>query len=151
MDTTKIFEFVNGHLWFAIKTANCYQDAQDVIQDVAIRIFDRAEWFASLPEREKKNYVMYSIKNRVIDLFRMRKRRYRYTDLFEDAAVTRPEVYAKLDLEDVIKKGNERPLIFDTLMLQAEGYKVKEIADAQGHNVNTVLGRCRYAREYLKR
>jgi RNA polymerase sigma-70 factor (ECF subfamily) len=47
------------------------EEAEDIIQDVALNLFDRADIMA--PIRDLSAYVYRSLKNRIVDYFRRKK------------------------------------------------------------------------------
>ena len=133
------------------------EDAEDVMQDVFLKVL-RNESFDQMQEIEKRKYVVWLIKNICIDRHRNRnlqKRKGVTIGLFYSNGMMvcgpkiDPEVYGKIELKEVLQKAKGNKMC-ESLMLYAAGYKNREISKITGKSINTILGRCRYAREYLK-
>lgn len=148
-DITLIYSFTA----YALKVSGDYQNAQDIIQDIFLRILNNPEKFESLSYDGKRNYIARAIVNQQKDRERMAvsKGKVKYHVPAEDSdAATLPDVYAKIELKDVLKKGLGHKH-FPLLMLSAEGYSSYEIAEAKNMPLNTVLGSFRYARNFLNK
>ncbi len=148
-DIKLIYSFTS----FATKISGNYQNAQDIIHDIFLRILKHAEKFESLDSSEKKNYIAVAVINHQKD----RERKYisrgkvkYHVPLEKSNAAIKPAVYAKLELEEIMKNAKENKH-FPILMMNMAGYKCYEIAREKNMSINTVLGRCRYARKFLKR
>lgn len=68
--------------WLIDDTAE--RDAEDVVQDVMLSLFDRADF--TVPIESLTAYIYQSLRNRVVDLLRKRKRRsISLSDVIRDA------------------------------------------------------------------
>ena len=148
-DTNMIYSFKS----YATKICNDSHNAEDLIQNIFLKILTNPEKFDSLQTHEKRQYVLMSIHNQVIDRHRILKAKGRvryYLPVEESQAAIKPDVYGKLALKEVMKKGKTYKH-FPTLMLQVYGYNSYEIADMTHTNLMTVLGRFRYTRTFLNK
>lgn len=131
-----------------------YQDAEDMIHDIFLKILNNLERFNSLNTSEKKQYVIKAIYNWHRDKHRRvtSKGRVKYHVPLEFAEIAgRPDVYSKMEWKEVLKKGhgNEN---FARLKLNLEGYSCYEIAKMKGvKSHNTILQNFHYARILLNK
>lgn len=124
-------------------------DAEDIIQEVALRLFSRSE--DALPINNIPGFVYHSIKNRIIDVMRTKKekdydasrlenewtayseRHFEHNELgFPDLLVNqlRPIVMSlKPDYRDII------------IAIDYEGYTYREIAEQTGISQGTLMSR----------
>lgn len=145
------YNYIFSFLGVAILRMKVREDAEDLLQDVAIKIWQCIEWFEALPEEEKRAIILTSIHNRHVDMKRRKKAIRRTPDFTFMDKVTEPDIFAKMELKDVLKKAQERPLICRSLLLWVEGYSLKEIYKIEKlKNINTAIGRCGYARKFLR-
>lgn len=156
--TSADYDMIKSFDGFALfKCGNKKEDAEDLMQDVFLRILCNKN-FDQMEETVKKKYVVWLIKNKSMDLHRsrnMQKRKGINISLFHQNGMmvcgpkTNPEAYAKIELKEVLQnaRGNK---MCESLMLLAAGYKNREIAKITGKGINTVLGRCRYGRKFLR-
>lgn len=154
------YDIVNSFSYIADKWFSVKEDAEDVMQEVFLSILKNYASFEKLSENGKKNYTVRSIHNRVIDLHRRRtsydepvhKEEIKYYMEFSNvrSLQTEPDVYAKMELDEVLEKGKGNRMC-DTLFMFAIGYKNNEIAQLKNQSLTTTLGQCRYARNFLRK
>jgi|ERR1035437_243071 DNA-directed RNA polymerase specialized sigma24 family protein len=139
-------EFIN----YAFRFTKSYYDAQDIIQDVALKLLIG---YDDKTQDELQKISKVAIKNRFIDLKRTSKVTYElfehYTspvESFEKRLLQKEKlnnVYKKLEL---MPRSNTK--VFN---LSVEGYTVFEIRDLFRENVNTILGKIFRVRNLLKK
>lgn len=125
-------------------------DAEDIIQDVALRIFSRPS--DALPIKNIGGFVYNAIKNRVIDILRTKKERIydeekveklwsEFTDMFYEDTNDRKyskELKNKLKIAITELKPGYRDII---LAVDFEGYTYKEISKETGIPPGTLMSR----------
>ena len=157
--TSHDYHMIKSFEGFALfKCGNKKEDAEDLIQDVFVRILCNKK-FDQMQEIEKRKYVVWLIKNESVDIHRdrnMQKRKGVNISLFyENGAMIcgpkiNPEIFARMELKEVLQKAKGDKFC-ESLLLLVEGYKNREISKITGKSINTILGRCRYARKYLRK
>lgn len=131
-----------------------YDDCDDMLQDIYLKILNNLSKFNSLTTAEKKNYAIRAIRNWGIDKNRrdVRKGRARYLveiDFVEKGIS--PDVYAKIELKEVMKKGHGNENCA-RLMLNMEGFNCYEIAKIKGvKSHKTILTNFYNARKFLNK
>lgn len=149
--TTEDTKLIYSCTDYAFKVSGDWNDAEDFIQNIFVRILTNPEKFESLNKVEKMQYVFQAIHNQVKDKHRraVSKGKVKYHIPIEDAnKAINPDVYAKMQLKEVMKKGQKNSH-FPLLMLHVNGYSCYEIAHEKNISVNTVVGKFRYARKFL--
>ncbi|MEL6973983.1 MAG: RNA polymerase sigma factor [Bacteroidota bacterium] len=125
------------------------RDAEDIVQDVALRVFSRAS--NDTPIQNVAGFVYHSIRNRIIDLMRAGKnttypednlemRWQEFVELFYSEADNR---YASV-LEEQLKTKIQalRPEYRDIIIaVDFEGYTYREIAEESGISQGTLMSR----------
>ncbi len=123
-------------------------DAEDIIQDVALKIFSRPT--DALPIKNIGGFVYGAIKNRIIDILRTKKQKINdekkledlwteFTEMFYSTVFEYPET-----LKNSLKKavGNLKPVYRDIIIaVDFEGYSYKEIAEETGISPGTLMSR----------
>lgn len=124
-------------------------DAEDIIQDVALRIFSRP--LDALPIQNIGGFVYNAIRNRIIDIMRMKKERVddeetleilwtEFANLFQDDF---QETYPE-QLREKLKKSiaELKPVYRDIIIaVDFEGYTYKEISRQTGIPPGTLMSR----------
>ncbi len=124
-------------------------DAEDIIQDVALRIFSRP--LDALPIHNIGGFVYNAIRNRIIDIMRVKKERVddertlerlwvEFAGLFYENV---PDFYSD-DLKEQLKSaiGELKPFYKDIIIaVDFEGYTYKEIAERTGIPPGTLMSR----------
>ena len=124
------------------------RDAEDIIQDVALKIFSRK---SVLPINNIGGFVYYSIKNKIIDIMRKGKKTTNidenlenqltgFADNFYDNSEQAYSDEMKAELKKAIfnLKPHYREIIF---AIDVEGYSYKEIAHETSIPIGTLMSR----------
>ncbi len=124
-------------------------DAEDIIQDVALRIFSRPP--ESLPITNIGGFVYHAIKNKIIDTMRTKKERVHneneleqlwteFASVFYEADTHNYSDQLKTRLENAIitLKPSYRDII---LAVDFEGYTYREISKETGISAGTLMSR----------
>ncbi|MEO0525695.1 MAG: RNA polymerase sigma factor [Bacteroidota bacterium] len=124
-------------------------DAEDIIQDVALRILSRPT--DALPINNMGGFVYNAIKNKIIDVMRTRKERIYdenaleklwtgFTEMFYDGNAEEYPEQLKNDLKKVITE--LKPVYRDIILaVDFEGYTYKEISEETGIPPGTLMSR----------
>jgi RNA polymerase sigma factor (sigma-70 family) len=131
-------------------------DAEDVVQDVAASLFESADLTA--PIRDLSAYVYRALRNRVVDLYRARRREpagdpailaETLLDEHSDssASLERREVRERL-FEAIDRLPEEQRAVF--LATELEGFKYRELARQWHVPIGTLLSRKHRAVEALR-
>jgi RNA polymerase sigma factor (sigma-70 family) len=140
-------------------------DAEDIVQDV---FSDLVESYELMKPVEQVGAWLYQVaRNRMVDLFRRNKRQGERRFLDSDAdqelpleemlpssGATPDEAYVRIVLLDELDAAldelpEEQREVF--LAHEIEGRSFKELAEATGSNLNTLLSRKRYAVLHLRK
>ena len=124
------------------------RDAEDIIQDVALKIFSRKE---VLPINNIAGFVYYSIKNKIIDT--LRKRKYnssieeeaesQLTDFIEQFYGNSDNSYSE-EMKSELKKAifSLKPHYKEIIIaVDIEGYSYRELSEETGIPEGTLLSR----------
>lgn len=124
------------------------RDAEDIIQDVALKILSRKE---VIPINNIAGFFYHSIKNKIIDLMRKKKSYTHADDDFEDQFSGFVELfYGDTDnsysekMKDELKEAifQLKPGYRDIIMaVDIEGYSYREISEETGIPEGTLLSR----------
>lgn len=124
-------------------------DAEDIIQDVALKIFSRP--IDALPIKNIGGFVYSAIRNKIIDVMRVQKERIYDEKTVEDLWTTFADLfYGATDnnypehLKDSLKNAvmNLKPAYRDiVLAVDFEGYTYKEISEETGIVQGTLMSR----------
>ena len=118
------------------------RDAEDVVQDVIERMFERAD--VTEPVADLSAYLYRSLRNRVIDLYRKPKRA---AELPEDLSDIRFEAAAEMDREEaretLFEAIDELPPAQREVLVatELEGRSFKELAEEWKTPIGTLLAR----------
>jgi RNA polymerase sigma factor (sigma-70 family) len=131
-------------------------DAEDVVQDVAASLFESADLTA--PIRDLSAYVYRALRNRVVDLYRSRRREPARdpASLAEALADERDESGLSLEngevrerlFEAIDRLPEEQRAVF--LATELEGFKYRELARQWRVPIGTLLSRKHRAVEALR-
>lgn len=124
-------------------------DAEDIIQDVALKIFSRP--MDALPIHNIGGFVYSAIRNRIIDVLRTRKERIYDENTtetlwtsFAEQFYTGPESTYSEALKEKLKSSviNLKPVYRDIILaVDFEGYSYQEIANETGIPQGTLMSR----------
>ena len=124
-------------------------DAEDIIQDVALKLFSGAERYS--PINNVAGFVYHSIRNRIIDVMRKNKRNKRdenegeerlneFIELMYGESANAYSEQLKEDLKETISNLKE-PYRDIIIAVDFEGYTYKEIAEETGIPEGTLMSR----------
>lgn len=136
--------YVNSNL-----KASINRDAEDIIQDVALKLFTSADRYS--PINNIAGFVYRAMKNKIIDVLRSNKKKTEYysqneTKLNEFASLiyeTSTNLYPEQMKEELKKaiinlKPNYKAII---IAIDFEGYSYKEIEQETGIPIGTLMSR----------
>ena len=123
------------------------RDAEDIVQDVALQLFSRANSLS--PIDNIAGFVYNSLRNKIIDILRAKKERAEIENELETKLMEFSELfYGKSDNDypDTMKKqlktaiSNLSPLYKNVILaLDFEGYSYKELSIATGIPLGTLI------------
>ena len=126
-----------------------HRDAEDVIQDVAFKLFSKADSLS--PIDNITGYVYHAIRNKVIDLLRKKKPNVPFEDEMEQRLTDFSElVYGSTDdsypedLKAALKRAiaNLKPVYRDIIVaIDFEDYSYKELSEETGVPAGTLMSR----------
>jgi len=124
-------------------------DAEDIVQEVALKIFIRADTMS--PIENIAGFVYNSIRNRIIDLMRTKKKETRFENEMETRLMEFTELlYGKSDnsyseeMKNELKNAmtNLKPRYRDIIVaMDFEGFTYKEISEKTGIPAGTLMSR----------
>ncbi len=124
-------------------------DAEDIIQDVALKIFSRPT--DALPINNIGGFVYSAIKNRIIDILRTKKQKTNhqkdlenlwteFTEMFYSSVHEEYSETLKNDLKRAVR--NLKPVYRDIIVaVDFEGYSYREISEETGISAGTLMSR----------
>lgn len=118
------------------------RDAEDVVQDVILHIFDRADIGA--PIENLSAYIYQSLRNRVVDLLRKRKDTLSLSDVILASSTDTADEFEKKELQEKIYQAmdymndEEKAVVIAT---EFDGRSFRELSDAWGVPLGTLLAR----------
>ena len=125
------------------------READDIIQDVALKMFSRADSLS--PITNVAAFVYNSIRNKIIDTFRTSKQKSYYNDEFDALVADFAELfYSKADnsysdkIKDNLKSAisNLKPDYQDIIIaIDFEGFTYQELSEEWGAPIGTLLSR----------
>ena len=140
---------------FALSIVGNTYDAEDIIQEVLIKIWHKWDYFVNLDNKEA--WAMTVTRNMAIDKIRAQKRKATtdiqdYHHISDDELTPDHHLVAKNRMQYVLDIINELPTVQkDVVHLRdIEGYAYKEIADILGISVDQVKVNLHRARRVLQ-
>ncbi|WP_347926184.1 RNA polymerase sigma factor [Pontimicrobium sp. SW4] len=129
--------------------ATASRDAEDIIQDVALKLFAGADRYS--PINNVAGFVYNSIKNKIIDIMRSNKHNVSYEDNaeaklqeFAEMVYDSPDNPYSEEMDNVLKKAiiNLKPEYRDIIIaIDFEGYSYKELSLETGIPKGTLMSR----------
>ncbi len=130
----------------AIALAKSKHDAEDMLQDVALKILLKQEDIEKMSEPEQQKYAFVMLRNAFID--RCRKKKEFTCDVPEKAVESDAEIKVELkEVQQAMKGMNQKHV--SMLCMAAQGYKSSEIAQEHNVSANTVFSGVRYAKQAI--
>ena len=143
----KEYHALKAYVRSSIK-ASTSRDAEDIIQDVALKLFAGADRYA--PINNVAGFVYHTVKNKIIDLMRTNKNRNKtendMTKLPVNAEMvleTSEDIYSD-QLQDDLKNHimNLKPEYRDIIIaIDFEGYSYREVSEETGIPEGTLMSR----------
>ncbi|MTI30228.1 RNA polymerase sigma factor [Xanthovirga aplysinae] len=140
-------------------TDSADRDAEDIIQDVALKLFSRAD--TSSPINNVAGFVYHSIRNKIIDLMRTKKQTTNIHDESESRLVEFVELfYGKADnsyseqmKHELIKTISELKPHYKQIIIAIdfEGFSYRELSLKTGAPEGTLMSRRHRALSILKK
>jgi RNA polymerase sigma factor (sigma-70 family) len=127
------------------------RDAEDVVQDVMLNLFERADFIA--PVENLTGYVYQSLRNRIIDLLRKRRKTDSLPDVIRDVhhdtlgEVERTEILERIFQALEFLDDKSRALIVAT---ELEGFTFQELSEKWNVPLGTLLARKSRAMKKLR-
>lgn len=128
------------------------RDAEDIVQDVILNIFDRADMVR--PIENLSAYIYQSLRNRVVDLLRQRKDTLALSDVIpvssNDTAseVEKKELYEHIYRAMDSLKDEERAVVIAT---EFDGDSFRDLSEDWGVPIGTLLARKSRALKKIRR
>lgn len=128
------------------------RDAEDIVQDVIVNIFDRADMVR--PIENLSAYVYQSLRNRVVDLLRQRKDTLSLSDVIPVSSNDTASEVEKKELHEHIYramdslKDEERAVVIAT---EFDGDSFRDLSEDWGVPIGTLLARKSRALKKIKR
>ncbi len=129
--------------------ASASREAEDIIQDVALKLFAGADRYA--PINNVAGFVYNSIKNKIIDIMRSKKQVDDYTDsnnaklqVLAELVYDSPDIMYSENMKDLLKKAimSLKPAYRDIIIaIDFEGYSYREISLDTGIPEGTLMSR----------
>jgi RNA polymerase sigma factor (sigma-70 family) len=142
------YEALKGYVRSKIEHTS-ESDAEDLIQDVALRIFSRPP--EALPITNIGGFVYHAIKNKIIDTMRTKKGRVRNEDELEQLWTEFASVFYGVDTRNYSNQLKThlknaivalKPCYRDIILaIDFEGYTYREISKETGVSAGTLMSR----------
>lgn len=149
-DRLRLTRFVQGKLGAAP-----HGDAEDILSDVVLRLFERADLLAEV--ESVTAYLFRALANRVVELFRRRQEvllddlppREDIADNFSpEAQLEQRQLRQRIELALSQLSAAERAV---WLAVEVEGWRFRELAEAWGEPMGTLLSRKNRASKTLRK
>jgi RNA polymerase sigma factor (sigma-70 family) len=128
------------------------RDAEDIVQDVMLSIFDKAD--VTIPIENLAAYVYRSLRNKVIDIFRKKEDLLSLSDVIQDSrADTEREVERKELMGFVYRAIDSLPEDQKAVLVatEFEGWSFRELADKWEIPIGTLLARKSRALQHIRK
>lgn len=118
------------------------RDAEDIVQDVMLNIFDQADF--TRPIENLSAYIYQSLRNRVIDILRRKKDVISISELIRDVRYDTVHEVEKKEIQEQILQAmdslsdEQRAIIIAT---EFDGYSFRELAEEWQVPIGTLLAR----------
>ena len=149
-------EYKNVMLYTARGIVREQEQAEDIVHMAFLRIIKHIERINTLPDKEKKGYIIYVVKNLSIDHLRKKKRSNTVSldniaFASEDKEVLEDNVMAALEIETVKRLMRELDDMYalPLILKYTVGYSYAEISDMLDITVENAKVRCFRGRKKL--
>jgi len=128
------------------------RDAEDIVQDVMLSLFDKAD--VTAPIENLAAYVYRSLRNRVIDIFRKKEDAVPLPDVIPDAGSDTDQAVEKKELMEMVFRAvdslpaEQRAVLIAT---EWEGWSFRELSDKWDTPIGTLLARKSRAVQHVRK
>jgi RNA polymerase sigma factor (sigma-70 family) len=128
------------------------RDAEDIVQDVMLSIFDKAD--VTIPIENLAAYVYRSLRNKVIDIFRKREEILSLSDVIGDAKSDTEKVVERKELMDFVFRAiDSLPDVQRAVLIatEFEGWSFRELSEVWEIPIGTLLARKSRALQHIRK
>jgi RNA polymerase sigma factor (sigma-70 family) len=128
------------------------RDAEDVVQDVMLSIFDKAD--VTVPIENLAAYVYQSLRNKVIDIFRKKEDVMSLSDVITDVRYdTEREVERKELMDFVFRAIDSLETVQREVLIatELEGWSFRELSEKWEIPIGTLLARKSRALQHIRK
>lgn len=128
------------------------RDAEDIVQDVMLSIFDKAD--VTIPIENLAAYVYRSLRNKVIDIFRKREEILSLSDVIVDARSDTERVVERKELMDFVFRAiDSLPDVQRAVFIatEIEGWSFRELSEEWEIPIGTLLARKSRALQHIRK
>ena len=128
------------------------RDAEDIVQDVILSIFDKAD--VTIPIENLAAYVYRSLRNKVIDIFRKREEILSLSDVIGDARSDTERVVERKELMDFVFRAiDSLPDVQRAVFIatEIEGWSFRELSEEWEIPIGTLLARKSRALQHIRK
>ncbi|UCE41204.1 MAG: RNA polymerase sigma factor [Candidatus Aminicenantes bacterium] len=128
------------------------RDAEDIVQDVMLSIFDKAD--VTIPIENFAAYVYRSLRNKVIDIFRKKENVLSLPDVISDAGYDTERKVERKELMDFVFRAldslpdEQREVVIAT---ELEGWSFRELSERWEVPIGTLLARKSRALQHVRK
>ena len=128
------------------------RDAEDIVQDVIVNIFDRAN--PAYPIENLAAYIYRALRNKIVDVLRKRKKNVELFDILSDSEVRVEDAVEKEELLDLMFRHmddldeEEKAII---LASEFQGWSFKELSRKWGIPQGTLMSRKKRALDKVRK
>ena len=145
--------FAKKMMGVCLRYANCNEEAQDILQDGFIKVFDRIESFKATGSLE--GWIKKVMVNTALDNFRRKKheRNHISMDISEVRYEIHDEIHEAISAKELLGIIQKLPSGYRTVfnLYAIEGYDHKEISEMLGITESTSKSQYSRARTYLQK
>jgi RNA polymerase sigma factor (sigma-70 family) len=128
------------------------RDAEDIVQDVMLSIFDKAD--VTVPIENLAAYVYRSLRNRVVDIFRKKEDVLSLSDVISDAKYNTEQEVERKELMDFVFRAidslsdEQRAVLLAT---EFEGWSFRQLSEEWEIPLGTLLARKSRALQHIRK
>ena len=128
------------------------RDAEDIVQDVMLSIFDKAD--VTIPIENLAAYVYRSLRNRVIDIFRKKEDVLSLSDVISETRYDIQQEVERKELMDFVFRAidslsdEQRAILLAT---EFEGWSFRELSEEWEIPIGTLLARKSRALQHIRK
>jgi RNA polymerase sigma factor (sigma-70 family) len=128
------------------------RDAEDIVQDVMLSIFDKAD--VTIPIENLAAYVYRSLRNKVIDIFRKKDNILSLSEVISDYRYDTEQAVERKELMEFVFRAvdslpdEQREVLIAT---ELEGWSFRELSDRWEIPIGTLLARKSRALQHIRK